>query len=139
MRDLMFKGRTIINQEWIEGSLIHDEQGNYYIGEFLPKQTTEIVCCGRAQGKTLNRFKAIGFTMVDPKTICQYADVRDANGKRIYENDILFDKHGGYMIVKWHNMKFMLKGANGKQRTWAYVKEYRIKGNLFDNPELLKR
>ena len=137
MREILFKAKRIDNGEWVEGYLYRlSEQHNPFI--MLKNR------CG------------LGYE-VDEKTICQYTGLKDKNGKKIWENDIveLYDTNNNY---KW---KAIVKFGNPNATyNWGYqlhpIGEYKVNtdillwvemedtgticeviGNIFDNPELL--
>ena len=90
MREILYKGKTIKERKWIEGSLIIDEKDNYYIGKYIEsKGERSYYCTNRRNGKTLNRFIGIGFAMVDKDTVCEYTQLKDKHGNPIWENDIV--------------------------------------------------
>lgn len=150
MREILFRGKNIINGVWLEGQLIVDERGNCYIGEYI-KQRVEIAYCyvKRRGGKTVNRFVGIGFAMVAPETIGQYTGVTDKNGKKIFDGDIV--KHynnsdDGFDIgvLYWDETFSQWKRTsigNFHSRDFTYMMsrscEYEVIGNVHDNPELL--
>lgn len=70
MRDIKFRGKRFDNGEWLYGFLLQDENGDYYI---LP-----------TGAKGLSKENK-----VEPKTIGQFTGEVDANGKDIYEGDII--------------------------------------------------
>lgn len=90
---------------------------------------------------------------IDPETLCQFTGLKDKNGKRIWEDDIvLCKKYLDGNFVECHielgfvEMKY---GAYGLHRfkqnayyrpfkDWLEDYEYEVIGNCFDNPELLK-
>jgi hypothetical protein len=138
-REILFTGKSISTGLWVEGSLIIDEKGNCYIGEYLPPKKSVTVNCGRAVGKTLNRFVAIGFVMVDKKTVRQYSGLKDKNGKKVFEGDILKDGNGNVKVVVFMHTRFILKNKdNNRCSSWLYIDKHEIVGNKWDNPELLK-
>ena len=72
---------------------------------------------------------------------CQYIELKDRNGKEIYEGDILFNPYdkNNYEII-WDEMQgaFSL-GENGCMlRSYCLNKFWEIIGNIHQNPELLK-
>jgi uncharacterized phage protein (TIGR01671 family) len=153
MREILFKGKTIKEGKWIEGSLIIDEKDNYYIGKYIEsKGDCSYYCTNRRDGKTLNRFIGIGFTMVDKDTVCEYTQLKDKNGKRIWENDIVKTKFGRLCKMVWRQTQYFVGwdfvvcdfdfGVNDFSKppsSWdLYLPEnLEVVGNSIDNPELL--
>lgn len=89
-----------------------------------------------------------GWTEIDSSTLCQCTGLKDKNGKRIWENDIVRDKHGNFYKAFWQNNYYQfswicIKSAKlpigAKWSLWN-IKSFEIEvvGNIFDNPELLE-
>ena len=128
MREILFRAKRIDNGEWVEGNyvkaeLIHEDGYEHYIIETMRR------------GKTYE---------IDPETLCQYTGLKDKNGNRIWENDIVEDKrfNGFYKIVfrvrdgGWY-VEDVKTGALFRiigKICWQYERC----GNIFDNPELMK-
>lgn len=117
---------------WVEGSYHH--QTDYY-GESCDKHYiidgTETDMEGYGEHYE-----------IDPETICQYTGLKDKNGNRIWENDIV--RIGSNTLVKWSER---YAGWCLSQNKWMFehffgeaVDETKCEviGNIFDNPELMK-
>ena len=129
MREIKFRGRRIDNSEWVYGDL-WQYQGRTWM---VP------VIDGEAQ-----RFE------VDPETVGQYTELKDRNGKDIYEGDIVEHKsksinYSDSFIVANCEVFRNVRGTyriRGKQiyETDLYIerKAVEVIGNIFDHPHLLK-
>lgn len=134
-REILFKAKRIDNGEWVKGNLIYNGDGAYIAP--LVKYSNLGYCleCNRPFDDCYD---------VDPPTICQYTGLKDKNGKKIWENDIVtngcytgivrcgkYDKtHCGFYI-EWTNDDEILR----KDILYWMPKIWGI-GNIFDNPEL---
>lgn len=141
MREILFKAKQVDNGEWIEGNLINldaDSGYCYIVPEFKNASTLPI-----------NWLIAGRMILVDPETLCQFTGLCDKNGNKIWENDIVTcqTKYGGDIgKVVFHNGKFCVLWnstyhypRNGKCENYYDINTKNlVKGNVFDNPELLQ-
>jgi hypothetical protein len=120
MREYLFRGKQIDSGEWIEGSLwIHLSKP--YI------MTTANV---------------VGYE-VDPETVGQYTGLKDKNGVRIFEGDIIQYGNSGADRIYWDDelssfMELRIIGGNEYSCSLVVAEKSEIIGNIHDNPELLK-
>lgn len=139
MREILFRGKAINrnegchrteyqNGEWVYGLVtkLYDEQFKN-----LPAEMTNT--------------NGISGIEIDYKTIGQYTNMLDKNGKKIFEGDIIdFSDRSdgdGYGVVKYdaNETEFGIEYDNiyeslGKH---YYPKDIEVIDNIYDNPELL--
>jgi len=76
--------------------------------------------------------------IVDPKTIGQYTGLKDKNGKKIFEGDIVKSKYGVFKSkVEW-NDSFCGFFPFCNNDTGIFADECEVIGNIYENKELLE-
>lgn len=144
MREILFKAKRIDNGEWIEGNLVF----------LFPKKVHEAFIIPIKFGNAFMQLREgdLGFRCwykVDKETLCQFTGLCDRYGNKIWENDIVTcqTKYGGDIgKVVFHNGKFCVQWnstyhypRNGKCENYYDINtKNSVKGNVFDNPELLQ-
>lgn len=143
MREIIFKGKRADNGEWTEG--------------YLFKQWNRTFLLWGMTGDIPN------MTEVIPETVGQYTSVKDKNGKKIFEGDILRGfaypfrdgegKHNYYAEVVWFknspafglvthkNPKSNVVGIS--EGNCEYMEDWitflwEVIGNIYDNKEILE-
>ena len=126
MREILFKAKTS-NGKWVQGLLAHKDNKWY-----------------------ISNKEGMPFAFeVRPETIGQYTGLKDKNGNKIWENDIIkpYDTvtNEGY-IIGWDNEMgaFVFCDINTNDSLYFLVGHYiesiqpvEVIGNIFDNSELL--
>ena len=137
MREIMFRGKRLDNGEWVEG--------------WYQPETTIKHWDGRQEtiGFTITYKVEEGFledTLVDSSTVGQYTGLKDKNGKRIFEGDILLldDIKGivnygtGCFCVKLSAPDYLYRNNPAIDIVLNEYPGVEIIGNIHDNPELLE-
>lgn len=134
MREILFKAKRTYDGKWIEGYYLRDQ---YHIGG------KDIIF----YRKDSDRF-TIYTDIIDPETLCQFTGLCDKNGKRIWENDIVFvtDENdcSGQISTGIGNVIFIegMWYIDGRPQEGLYdinkVFQIEVIGNAFDNQELLQ-
>lgn len=121
MREILFRGKRVDNDEWIYGDLRHWRSGNVGIHSEELHSTL----------------------YVDPETVGQYTEQPDKYNEKIFEWDILrgyFDgAHERVGVVVFDDGRWEVHSQSGlyiAELTECHKPE--VIGNIHDNPELLK-
>lgn len=122
MREIKFRGKSILTDEWFYGDLVHSAD----------KKRTAIL---------VNDKDSYDECEVAPETIGQFTSLYDCDGKEIFEGDIL-DFNGLTVEVRFVRGAFaLLVNGNlddelyGDCRTDLFAK---VIGNVYENPDIMK-
>ena len=81
-REILFKAKRKDNGEWAEGCLLISDERYFIIPEF------GVSCIEEVKYRTADNLITLYAFEVIAETVCQYTDLTDKSGKRIWENDI---------------------------------------------------
>ena len=135
MREILFRAKRIDNGGWVEG---YFAIGKWYLDEKERYAILPIDLCFYPHCE-INEWIEI-----DPETACQYTGLKDKNGKRIWENDIVRIENSmdeGIGNIEFYDGMWYVDGepSNSLYDIVEYDDgELEVIGNIFDTPELLK-
>jgi len=133
MRDIRFRGKRLDTGEWVKGYYSKGPSGTVYITPY----------------RVGNPIK------VDPETVGQWTGLKDCEGYKIYEGDIVRitgNYKPGLYIVFWdeHRVAWWGKNVKRDRRDLQYDDDFyqllgdcfqmtsrEVVGNIYDDPELL--
>ena len=121
-REILFRGKRVKDGKWVEGLLTKDIKGHIRI-QYNPRNFSVVV---------------------NPETVGQFTGMTDKNGTKIFEGDIVKEKHKVHeriYSIFWRNDCFSMS-AQAKHISY-YLDEIvsshcEVIGNVFENKELLK-
>ena len=144
-REILFRGKRTDNGKWVEGfwAILPTDSGEPEYTIIEP--VDDDICLWHRPP-------------VDPATVGQYTGLKDRNGKRIFEGDIVraddyifslkYGKCGGTPNAETYGyMGFYLEAVSegtklcahyGLRDDMCYFTDIKVIGNIHDNPELLK-
>ena len=140
MREIVFRGKRIFdNGQWVEGCLLKVT---------LDGETWHLIFGDDFQRSGLG-ITAMQHAAVNPATVGQYTGLKDKNGKRIFEGDIVkvqneimgspFDEEVIGKIT-YIECAYFIEPENPMESLYLYDEcaVYEVIGNIHDNHELLE-
>lgn len=118
IENIKFKAKSIYNDEWVYGDLLHQSDGTHI---FMGKGEGGHTLCPR----------------VDPSSVCMFTGLKDCEGKEVWEGDILEGPHkeeicfyqGAFVI---HSIGDDTFSSLFNYTTWDGKITCKVIGNKFD-------
>ena len=142
MREILFRGKRIGNGEWVEG---YYAKAQDYISEI------EFHIIFPLDLELFPHSEFSTFEDIAPETACQYTGLKDKNGTKIFEGDVVkavlppTDSRAGFewpvAAVVYQNCVFGFVDRHGgitPLSGYASSVQFEVIGNVHDNPELME-
>ena len=127
MRPIIFRGKRHYDGEWVYGYPLMVDTEKY--------KSVNIVTLHEAYPDTLAKVT----TSVDFNTLGQFTGLTDADGKDIYEGDLLLsDENAEVFEVVYDAPRFCFNDNDFGFRFLNHPEFFHVVGNIHDNPQLLK-
>lgn len=157
MREILFKAKRADIGEWVEGYYIyHINRTICPFGDSIkPEDEQHVIMQDGFSDWNMPR-DTVHFDIA-PETLCQYTGLKDKNGKRIWENDIVLLREE----IQDYEWKAAVKFGNpNREYNWGWqlvpvgecemnkdiplwidmdIANCEVIGNIFDNPELIRQ
>lgn len=143
IREIIFRAKDYTG-EWRYGYLVQEvDIGNKPIKNFIIENTSEV--------SILNKGLLQKYYEIDSNTVGQYTGLKDKNGKRIFEGDILRNPRNDLFVVRYicggfdcEPIKEFYKQPKiswntlGELQNASWVEDNNeVIGNIYDNSNLL--
>ena len=126
MREILYRGKRVDNDEWVYGFLVEA------LNCVTDKNETFII----EQDATYFTYGEFACAVeVKPETVGQFTGILDKNGKKIFEGDIVESPHGTQGFIEWQNAECAFLVNIGDD--WQTMDDcpYKVVGNIYDNKE----
>ena len=132
MREILFRGKSAKDGKWFTGQLLHFKSP-------VSEKELNIIVEGCEWDDSNEWFNIGRRTKVVPETVGQYTGFDDKNGKKVFEGDILkaeiwWEQGGCYPHTETRFIE-----ATFPNMYKNHFEKFEVVGNIYDNPELLRR
>ena len=139
MREILFRGKRLDNGEWVEGWYQPETTIKHWNGS---QETVGVTIAYKVEDGFLED------TLVDPSTVGQYTGLKDKDGKRIFEGDIVKTSditHEGVIQIPGESFEIAMRKGRWVMvagEGWDFLETnhecIKVIGNIHENPELPK-
>lgn len=137
MREILFRGKQLDNGEWVEGFIVASRENTY------PDGFEMITVDGINYDELESYIPDFTSYAVDPDTVGQYTGMKDKNGKKIFEGDIvdILTENEEIGVIEYDDGGFQVEADGFIVDFHANINgtDLEVIGNVHDNPELLEK
>lgn len=144
MREILFRGKLLNTEKWIQGFYCAMEATTYAVEEDYKNYPVPTHHCIAVDEMTdWGLPNKLVLYEVDSATVGQFTGLTDKNGKKIFEGDIikLLKCENDVCTLKDDNPNYYFQGKNGRYEISEEPHNpecFEVIGNIYDNPELLE-
>jgi uncharacterized phage protein (TIGR01671 family) len=155
MREILFRGKANGGGCWVYGHYVVLNDG------YRPDWKRHYILSGELRYNDQYGKEDIRKVEIDPKTLGQYTGLKDRNGRRIFEGDIvryIYEPGKGFWnanqlsVIRYGKTGFKFDGIKGTNKYGLMcgclssipfnqdaenIPEFEVIGNIHDNPELI--
>ena len=128
MREIEFRGKSKNSGRWVYGDLVTNK--------YQSRQGINIY----EKSNSVNCKSGYQFVRVDKKTLGQYTGLKDKNGTKIFEGDVvnMLNITDYPMQIKWSKKwaRFIFYNLVNKTEMNLFTEQCEVIGNIYDNTEL---
>lgn len=127
MKVNLYRGRRVSDDKWIIG---------YYVlvTDFESGEECPVIIPWEADLYSYGEITEFDF--VDPTTVGQFTGLVDCNGRKIFEGDVL-ESNFKPKNTSDVGIRIIVRDIRETGKLYLYASNYRVVGNIHDNPELI--
>lgn len=127
MREIKFRAWSTKEMKWLLGYEYENLGGFSMFGEVM------------AFGEYTKMLGSYSIEDWDKIILMQYTELKDRNGKEIYEGDIIKKDNGVWGVIVWKSPSFevTVSADQSSLYTKEFIENSIVIGNIYENAELL--